>query len=244
MSEPSPFGSASRNQKATVRAGEIAGQQWGVIGSRQLRDCGLSRAAVSRWRADGKLHVIHPAVYALGHPSVPTEGRLVAALLHAGNDAVLSHASAAWWWGLIAEEPATIEVSSESRARSCPGVVVHHPRRVERTRHRRFPITTVPQTLLDVAANASLGALRRALAEADYKRLLDPRAIEGVFGRGRPGAAKLRRALERHQPRLARTRSQLERRSSRSASPAVFRFQRSTLPLRAGPWMPCGALSG
>ncbi len=138
------------------------------------------------------------------------EGRLVAALLYAGDGAVLSHATAAWWWGLLTEEPRTIEVSTTSWSRSCPGVLVHHRRHVRGTRHRRFPITTVEQTLLDYAASADLLAVRRGLAEADYRRLLDPAAIHEVLGAGKPGSAKLRQALKRHEPRLARTRSWLE----------------------------------
>jgi hypothetical protein len=116
-----------------------------------------------------------------------------------------------WWWGLIDEQPDRIEVCSRSRARSLPGVTVHRPRRLESTTHRRFPITTVPQTLLDFAAKAPLNAVRNALAKAEYLNLLDVRAVETLIGQGRPGTTKLRNALTRHQPRLAETRSRTER---------------------------------
>lgn len=185
----------------------MAGQQWGVIGWAQLEACGFSRSAVDRWQAAGKLHLIHRGVYALGHPSVPIEGRLVAALLHGGAGAVLSHATAAWWWGIVAEEPRIVDVSTESRARSTDGVRVHHPRTLEATRHRRFPITTVARTIADLAVHSSLNALRRVLAEADYRGLLRPDEVASYAGRG---SKKLNQALERHQPRLARTRSDLE----------------------------------
>jgi hypothetical protein len=210
MSGAKPFDLAMRAQLASPLAAEVAGKQWGVISREQLQACGVGRSAVSRWLAAGRLHVVHRGVYALGHASVPIEGRLVAALLHAGPDAVLSHATASWWWKLIAEAPTLIEVSSRSRARSATGVLVHHPRHIERTRHRRFPITPVPRTLLDLTAEASLSKVRRALAEADYRRLLDLDAIETALGAGRPGSAKLRHALDRHLPQLARTRSPLE----------------------------------
>jgi very-short-patch-repair endonuclease len=49
-------------------------------------------------------------------------------------------------------------------------------------------------------------------AEADYRGLLDPAAIDRLTGRGRPGSAALGRALSLHLPRLAQTRSLLERR--------------------------------
>jgi predicted transcriptional regulator of viral defense system len=210
MSEASPFGSTPRDQKASLLAAQLAGRQWGVIGSRQLRACGIGKSTACRWRADGRLHVLHRGIYVLGHPSIPVEGRLVGALIHAGPDAALSHATAAWWWGLIEEQPSRIEVSGSSRARSLPAVLVHHPRHHERTSHRRFPITTVAQTLIDFAATASLNRLRTALAQAEYKRLLDVQAVETALRQGRPGTVKLRKALERHQPRLALTRSPLE----------------------------------
>jgi very-short-patch-repair endonuclease len=48
------------------------------------------------------------------------------------------------------------------------------------------------------------------LANADYHRLLRVGEVEAVLVRGRPGAARLRKALEQHRPELARTRSDLE----------------------------------
>ncbi len=210
MPEASPFKPPMWPQKASPDPADVAGRQWGVISGEQLHDCGVSVRTVRRWSAAGKLHVIHRGVYAFGHAWVPIEGRLVAALLHAGRDAVLSHATAAWWWGLIPEPPELIEVSSASRVRSTAGVAVHHPRHLERARHRRLPITPIPRTIIDFAATASLTRVRLALAQADYRRLLDVGAIEAALGPGRPGSARLRYALERHQPRLARARSPLE----------------------------------
>jgi Protein of unknown function (DUF559) len=67
-----------------------------------------------------------------------------------------------------------------------------------------------PKTLLDYAAQADLIAVRRALAQADYLRLLDTTAVNEVLGQGKAGATRLRRAMKRHEPKLARTRSWLE----------------------------------
>jgi hypothetical protein len=137
---------------------------------------------------------------------------MLAAILHAGPGSVLSHATAAWWWGLIPDEPIIIDISTANRSRSTEGVRVHHPRRVEATSHRRFPITTVARTLVDLAAQSPLSVVRQALAEAEYRGLLNLDEIEQYLGRGRPGGRRLRQALARHQSRLALTRSDLERR--------------------------------
>ncbi len=87
-----------------MQVAKISGAQWGVIGTAQLRDRGVARTTVMRWRRDGRLHPLLPGVYAVGHRAVTREGWLVAALVHAGPGAALSYATAAWWWGLIGPE--------------------------------------------------------------------------------------------------------------------------------------------
>jgi Protein of unknown function (DUF559) len=211
MRELTQSGSTPRAQLATVRAAGVAGDQWGAIGYRQLRDCGLGKTTITRWCSTGRLHLVFPGVYAYGHPALPIEGRLAAALLYAGDEAVLSHRTAAWWWGLIDSPPCRIELSRLARTVSLPEILVHQPRRLDATRHRRFPITTVARTLLDYAAGASLSEVRLALAKADYLERLDVHAVNARLGRGHPGAAKLRAGLKRHQPVLAHTRSRTER---------------------------------
>ena len=60
---------------------------------------------------------------------------------------------------------------------------------------------------MDLARAAPRHVLRKALAEADYRNLLDLDAIRAARG---PGSAALRRALHDHNPLLALTRSELE----------------------------------
>ena len=62
----------------------------------------------------------------------------------------------------------------------------------ERVWHRDCPTTTLPQTVLDFSAKAPLWAIRRVLAQADYKDVLDIQAIDAAVGEGRRGSAKLR----------------------------------------------------
>jgi very-short-patch-repair endonuclease len=184
---------------------------------RQLRECGISQAKISRWLADGYLHLVHPRVYAVGHTAASREAELVAAVLYAGPGAMLSHETAAWWWGLTDRPPRAIHVSTPRRCRSLRGrgpaaVRVHARRDLDRVWYRRLPITNIPQTLLDFASIASYRRVRYALAEAEYHELLDLEAIEEVVGRGRPGSDVLIQAVANHQPQLAHTRSEFERR--------------------------------
>ncbi len=120
-------------------------------------------------------------------------------------------ATAIWWLALSDRKPRTIDVSTPRRCRSLPGVTVHARRTCERIWHKRLPTTRIEQTLLDYAAVATDGRIRHALAVAAYLKVLDLGALRAALGSGRAGSAKLREALARHQPRLAHTRSPLER---------------------------------
>jgi very-short-patch-repair endonuclease len=171
---------------------------------------GVPRTTVTSWLRQGYLHPKLPGVYAVGHDSGGIEADLAAALLYAGPGAMLSHTTAAWWWGLIDDQPRVIHVSTPRQCRSQPGIKVHARRKTERVWHRNFPVTALPQTFLDLAAQTSLRTVRRALANADYQERLDVEAIQAALGPGKPGSPTLRKALQDHLPRLARTKSQNE----------------------------------
>jgi predicted transcriptional regulator of viral defense system len=198
-------------QMAKVRVRRLASQQVGRIAWRQLREIGVADSLISCWVKQGYLHPKLPGVYAVGHDAPSVEADLAAALLYAGPGAMLSHGTAAWWYGLIEHPPARIHVSTPRKCRSRRGITVHQRRKCERTWHEGLPVTTLPQTLLDYAATASLNQVRVALANAEYQKVLNVPEVEALLGKGRPGSARLRTALRRHQPRLAYTRSRTER---------------------------------
>jgi hypothetical protein len=177
----------------------------------QLEALGVPSVAVARLVADGYLRHDLPRVYAVGHRAPSVEADLTAAVLYAGPGAMLSHATALWWHGLIEHQPWPIAVSTPRRCRSLRGVKVHARRTCERVWHRGLPTTSVEQALLDFAAVAPLERLRHALANADYHKVLDLPALQTIAGAGRAGSTKLGKALQRHEPKLARTRSPLER---------------------------------
>src|SRR5579862_771078 len=199
-----------RRQRAKVRLGEIAARQWGRVSWAQIRALGVDRRTAADWKAQGYIHQVLPRVYAVGHRAPSYEADLAAALLYAGPGAALSHATAAHWLTLLDQRPRRLHVSTPRRSCSQPGIVVHDRRQGNRTWHRGLPLTPLPQLLLDLARTESLRTLRKALANADYRGLLDVAAVRAFAGRGRPGRSQLRTALEEHQPRLARTKSELE----------------------------------
>jgi Protein of unknown function (DUF559) len=212
MPELPGAGVTPRRDTRAVRVAVQASRQGGVVSVRQLRALGVSEPATRRWRARGFLHLIHPRVYAVGHPAIGLKGRLHAAVLYAGERSALSFQTAGWCHSLIAVEPGTIHVSDAGERRNVSGVRVHHPRRVSFEMVDGLRVTPIPQTLLDLASVLDTYDLRRAIAETDHRGKLDPVAVYAQLGRGRRGSTALRTAMEAHLPDLARTFSVLEER--------------------------------
>jgi hypothetical protein len=98
------------------------------------------------------------------------------------------------------------------RRRSQAGIRTHRTRFLDAAHRRDFPVTGIARTLRDLAWVLPAPKLRRALAEADYRGLLNAYEAHRVLGRGRHGSSALREALASHMPELARTYSVLEQR--------------------------------
>ena len=177
----------------------------------QLTALGVESVTIARWVETGYLHQVLRRVYAVGHRAPSLEADLWTAVLYAGPGAMLSHATALWWRGLIDKQPRPFQVSTPRRCQSQPGIRVYGRRACERIPHKGLPTTAIEQALLDYAATAPIERLRYALANADYHKVLDLAALQVIAGYGRAGSTKLREALKRHEPKLAYTRSHLER---------------------------------
>ena len=196
------------------RIGELAGRQHGVVSRPQLLALGLGEDAIDHRARLARLHVIHPGVYAVGHRVLTQRGRWIAAVLAAGEGAVLSHHSAGALWGLL---PPTrmLELTSPSQVRR-PGIRAHqsHLPADETATEDGIPVTTVARTLLDLAAVVDPRRLERALEEADKKRLDEALSLPDLIRRypGRRGVARARLVLARFVPGATLTRSELEER--------------------------------
>jgi predicted transcriptional regulator of viral defense system len=212
MRQLRPSASVHRSRRDAVQVARLAAKQHGAISRAQLSRCGLATATIARWIAAGRLHRVHRGVYAVGHPQLGCKGRLIAALIYSGRGSALSHSTGAWWWGLLEDEPTPIHVSAPHRRRSVPGVRIHRPRQLDPVHHHGLPVTGVARTLLDIATSLPRDRLRRAVAEADYRRLTNREALAEVLGRGHPGSSRLRAVLADHYPELAQTFSVLEER--------------------------------
>ena len=138
----------------------------------------------------------------------------MAAVLTCGPNAVLSHRSAAALWGIAPPPTSGIDVLADSDRHARPGLRVRRATlsAVDRTSCDGVPTTSVPRTLLDIAAVAPW-ALERALEESERLELFDLRAFEELISRsrGRRGVRRLRDAIAAYRE-PAFTRSELERR--------------------------------
>jgi very-short-patch-repair endonuclease len=217
MAEVVAVNSDSRRRvQPARRVAQLAGRQGGAVADWQLLRLGFGRAAVDQWLRSGRTHSIHRGVYAVGHAVLGEKGRLWAALLACGPVAVISHRSAAALWGIRPNNRKPIDVTVPGRSRHRrKGIDVHLVRHLDPrdvTTRDGIPVTTVARTLLDLAEVVPPHHVPRAIAEADYKRLFDLKAVEELLSRsnGRRGQKPLTAALAdvvvKH-----RTRSELER---------------------------------
>ena len=173
----------------------VASHQHGVVTVRQLLEVGLTRHAVARRVEKGLLHPVHRGVYRVGHQAPSTEARYLAAVLACGAGAVLSGRAAAFLYQLIKGTPPPPEVTTRP-ARRIPSVKTHRVRqrtRQEVASYRAIPVTTVPRTIVDLAAVLSLDPLGRACHEAEVRHRVTAAAVDTILARrpNAPGAAKL-----------------------------------------------------
>jgi predicted transcriptional regulator of viral defense system len=159
---------------------ELAGRQHGIVSRRQLLTFAGSGAIAARVRR-GALHPIHRGVYAVGHEVLGVHGRWKAATLAVGAGAVLSHRSASHLWGLLPRAAIVPEVTIPRGWRGQAGICVHRSALPpdETDRLDGIPVTTVPRTILDLAAFASARQLERALNEVEVQGLTDRLSIPG-----------------------------------------------------------------
>jgi very-short-patch-repair endonuclease len=195
---------------ADQRITDLAEHQHGPVARRQLIALGIGRRQIERRIAEGRLHVLHRGIYAVGHRVLTRRGWWMAAVLAAGPGAVLSHRSAAALWGLR-DWTGRHEVTAAGRRRA-HGVLVHVSEvpHDELTSREKIPVTSLHRTMLDLAAVLTPGQLARAADRAETLGLTDPLPLDALLSRhrGRPGIAALRALRPAYRP----TRSELEER--------------------------------
>jgi very-short-patch-repair endonuclease len=192
----------TRRAQAWQRVGSTADRQHGVISRDQLRRLGFKDGAISHAIASGRLYRVFHGTYALGHGDIGERGRLMAATLACGNDALISHRSAGALLGLLDMGPMVIDViAPPSRGRGIDGIYLHRvrPPRLEETgTFDGIPCTSPARTLVDLAGVVGERTLRSAFERAATRRrrTLDIPAIERSIDPRRRGMKVLQKLIE------------------------------------------------
>ena len=152
----------------------------------------------------GRVVRVHPGVYRVAGSTRTFEQRCVAATAWAGAGAVVSHAAAAYLWGMVDGPPAVCDISSLRKLTRPPSGVRPHfttdlpPR--DRGKLRSVPVTSSARTLIDLAGVAGEADVDNALHRAIVDGLATARVLRERIAacerQGKRGPAVLRRLLQ------------------------------------------------
>lgn len=193
----------SHREEVDEKLSEWLSGHHAVIAMFEALKLGASHYQVRRKVASGEWVVVYPGVFRVASAPETNLQKLRAACLVSGG--VVSHATAAWLWGMLATLP-PIEVSIDRRTRVTTRKVdftIHKSRDLDadsRTTRTNIEVTTRLRTLLDLAATGTQAQLTEAvdhvLAHREVKLSKLQAEIRRLAKRGRPGVTRLRRHLQ------------------------------------------------
>jgi hypothetical protein len=182
---------------------QLAGQQFNRLSRAQLVELGLEDNAIHHRLAQHRLVVVEQAVFAIPPVLDDDWGRWMGATLTAPGS-VLSHFSAAQAWQLWSQPRALVTITRPGRGgpRRHGGLWVYRSTTLEGNTQklRGIPITTVPRTVLDLAARITTKALARLVRDAIRLGLCTLAELFEycVRYRGARGTGRLRAVLIRY----------------------------------------------
>jgi predicted transcriptional regulator of viral defense system len=194
----------SRRDLPEVR---LARRHHGVLTRDQLREVGLSEAAIRHRVRSGRLFRVHRGVYAVGRPDLTREGRWLAAVRACRAGALLGLVPAGLLWRIIerGDERPHVIVPGGAGRRGHAGLRVHRSLSLvpgDATERHGIPVTTPSRTLVDLARVLDAKALKRAVRQAERLRLVDLVALRARVAAPTTdvAAARLRRLLANYVP--------------------------------------------
>jgi hypothetical protein len=156
---------------------------------------GLSSTGVERWRQKGLLITQHPGVYRVGHAAPSIDASFIAAVKACGEGAFRRGRAGGYLLGLLKRPPPQPEVWTATERRIA-GIKTRRSRRArEVIKVRGIPVTSVAETLVDLAAVLTEEELARACHEAGVRYRTTPRQVEAVLPKNAPGSRKLRAVM-------------------------------------------------
>jgi len=218
-----------------------AAKQGGIVLTEQALESGLTPEMI-RYRVRGKRwKPVTSGVYRIFEMNASRDVLRAAVIALPG--AVVSHESAASLRSIPMVDPSRPTVTVHSRTTHVfPGVQVHRnhdllPQHVSLIDD--LPVTTVPRTVVDLAATLSpkhIEFIVDDLLAAGRLTTTDLQAVhDSVAGRGKPGSASIRAILEERSEGAAHPQSRLETRGLTLLTDAALPAPESEYPM---PWNP------
>src|SRR5688572_5541727 len=184
-----------------------ATKQEGRISRSQLRDLGFSPDEIDGLVKRGHLRLEHRGAYAVGRPPWTLKGAIWAAVLATGDNAIVSHSSAAYLDDFLPLLPGIENVDitiTSGRGESRPGITIHRSHTLTSADIKSvggLRVTRPARTMLDLAATLPAAEFEDAFDEAVFKRALRRPQVEDVLSRnaGAKGTRRFRDIWEAEQ---------------------------------------------
>jgi hypothetical protein len=178
----------------------LARRAHGTVSRAEMLGAGISRREIARRVERGRLIRQYPGVYRVGHAAPSSDASFMAAVKACCEGAALGGQAAGYALALLKGKPPRPEVVTHTERR-VKGIRTRRARR-QTTTVRGIPVTTVPETLVDLAAVLEPDALARACHEAGVKYGTTPRHVDAVLKRrpNAPGSKKLRAIMRGDTP--------------------------------------------
>lgn len=193
-----------KNRKVEAVLAELASAAYGVVCRRELRRAGVTDEEIKTRLRNGSLLRVHPGIYRVGHRAPSLEARYIAAVKACGNEALLAGRAAAYHFGILKGAAPMPEVMTTNQRR-VEGVATRRCgsiRPEDVTNWKGIPTTTIPRTLVDLAATFPPASLARVFHEAAVRHRITPDSVERILSRRHnwPGARELRRIIWGEEP--------------------------------------------
>ena len=197
---------ARPSARSESEARQIARAQLGLISYAQARaePINLSEAAIARRQRDGLWERVLPRVYRIvGTPPSLAQSAMAAALW-AGDQSLVSHATAAVLHDFEGVRSRKLELWVPSgRGIRAAGVVVHRGERLDRADRSHvgpIPATTPTRTLIDISGRLEDDRLLAVMEDLIRRGSVRPdrlaARLQALRASGRPGAGRLMALLE------------------------------------------------
>jgi hypothetical protein len=192
------------NRAVDSAVAAIAAARHGVFTRADVAGCGGSDQLIARRVDAGRWERVAPGVYRLAGAGASWRQRLATLVAAAGPDAVVSHEAAAGLQRLPGAPAGALVVTTPHSAhqRAPIGRIVQS---TDLTAHdvelvEGLPVTSIPRTIVDLAARGRPQRLALLLEESLVDRRVTLPEVRAVFdrvsGRGKPGSRLMRSVLD------------------------------------------------